>query len=439
MPTPRLPPIAVALLIASAGCVVAAESREEKAAPAGANAAIMAPIEFYLAKGEADTCGPGCNAWIAAEGRIDAGAAQRLRRLLVKLGRPRPPIYFHSPGGSVVGSLELGRLLREQKLEVSVAHTVPLGCDPDKPLEKSCEALKHSVGTIEAQFDPLQTICNSGCVYVLAGGTVRHVPPWVKLGVHDVGLDPAVAPPRALIREAKAVNHEQIEQYLREMGIDDGLFKAAFAVPFESKRFLERDEVVRFGLDRREFDETPWQLVEKPTPLLIKRYFARTDHDRVRYLDGLVSLGCGGGQRFRLGLTREHAVAEIPLGLRPASISVNGRRFDLGSPGLSAGFDVHAVWLTGSDLDAAGNNVTLGLSAADLARNEAAGGRMLDMHGFSAAYAKLRTSCESSARNTANMWLRDARELPPKPAPSMDALSLGPLSLPINRRIDLNE
>ena len=35
------------------------------------------PIVFYLAKGEADACGPGCNEWIAAEGQIDAGAARR--------------------------------------------------------------------------------------------------------------------------------------------------------------------------------------------------------------------------------------------------------------------------------------------------------------------------------------------------------------------------
>src|SRR6266700_5718935 len=110
----------------------------------------MPDIVFYLARGEADACGRDCNEWIAAEGKIDAGAAQRLRRLLAKLGRRRPPIFFHSPGGSVAGSIELGRLIRGQKLAVSVSHTVARGCDRAKLLDKSCDALKRSGQELEA-------------------------------------------------------------------------------------------------------------------------------------------------------------------------------------------------------------------------------------------------------------------------------------------------
>jgi hypothetical protein len=423
--------LSVALLIASSGFVFATESPPDKAA---VNALTMPAIEFYLAKGEADACGPGCNVWIAAEGRIDAGAPQRLRRLLAKLGRLRPPIYFHSPGGSVEGSLEIGRLLHEQKLEVSVAHTVPRDCEHGTPEEKSCEARKRAGEAIEAQFDPLRAMCNSGCVYVLAGGTVRHVPPWVKLGVHDVGLDPRVAPPRAIAREAKEINREHIEQYLREMRIDDGLFKAAFAVPFESKRFLEREEVVRFGIDRSEFAETPWQLIEKPTPMLIKSYFARTDDERVKYLDGLVSLNCSLGQAFRLVLLREHAVTDLSAARsRPVSVDVNGQRFELIDQGASQQLDTHSTSLARSAVEAVGDDSKLRLSASDLARNdESRGGLMLSMHGFPAAYAKFRTSCDAAARNAANAWLRDANDayLAPKSGPSVDAFSVGRLPLP---------
>jgi hypothetical protein len=124
----------------------------------------MPDIAFYLARGEANACGRGCSAWIVAEGKIDAGAAPRRRRLLAKLGRARPPIYFHSPGGSMAGALELGRLVRDQKLEVSVAHTIPLSCDRDKPIEKSCEALKRSGRELQAEFDPTIAMCNSACV-----------------------------------------------------------------------------------------------------------------------------------------------------------------------------------------------------------------------------------------------------------------------------------
>src|SRR5450432_125276 len=142
MPTPRPLAIVLAVLV-SAVAGAAAVTAEPLPEPAKAPAA-MAEIVFYLARGEADACGRGCNEWIVAEGKIDPGAAQRFRRLLAKLGHRRLPVFFHSPGGSVAGSIELGRLIRDQKLEVSVAHTIPLRCDLDKPLEKPCEALKRS-------------------------------------------------------------------------------------------------------------------------------------------------------------------------------------------------------------------------------------------------------------------------------------------------------
>ncbi|HEY3642668.1 MAG TPA: hypothetical protein VGL31_16360 [Xanthobacteraceae bacterium] len=421
MPTPR--PLAIMLAVlasALAGeAVVAAGATSDpaKAAPAGANVAAMAPLEFFLARGEADACGPGCNEWIAAEGKIDPGTAQRLRRLLTKLGRRRPPIYFHSPGGSIVGSIELGRLIREQKFEVSVAHTIPLGCDRDKPLEQSCEAQKRSGQELDAEFDPAVAMCNSACVYAVAGGAVRRIPPWVKLGIHDVGFDPAKTQPRgALLGEAKRLAHARIHEYLREMGIDEALFRAAAAVPFESKRFLEREELVRFGIDRREFGETGWQFVDKPAPAMSKRFFARTESDPVRYLDGFVSLDCGVGQAIRLALARPHDDSDT-LSAWARFLSVNGHRFDLPYQIPSRELDARSTSVPASTFDALGDTATIGLS-------EPAAGATLNMHGFSAAYAKLRRSCDEAARNAV------AVALPKKPIPYLDAGTLRALSPP---------
>jgi hypothetical protein len=191
MPTPRPISIVVAVLVSTVGEIAAvlAQSSPEpaKPSPAVVKTAPIAEIVFYLARGDADACGRGCNEWIVAEGKIDPGAAQRFRRLLAKLGHRILPVFFHSPGGSVAGSIELGRLIRDQKLEVSVAHTIPLRCDLDKPLEKPCEALKRSGQELASEFDPTLAMCNSACVYALAGGTVRFVPPGVKLGIHDGG------------------------------------------------------------------------------------------------------------------------------------------------------------------------------------------------------------------------------------------------------------
>jgi len=97
--------------------------------PAAPDPAATRPMVFYDAHGEANACGPGCSEWIAAEGKIDRDTADRLQQLLGQIKGARPPIFFHSPGGSVTGSISLGELIRARKLTVSVGHTVPLNCD----------------------------------------------------------------------------------------------------------------------------------------------------------------------------------------------------------------------------------------------------------------------------------------------------------------------
>jgi len=405
MPTPRPLAIVLAVLVSAVAgtAAIAAQALPEpaKASPAEAGVAAMAEIVFYLARGEADACGQGCNEWIVAEGKIDAGAAARLRRLLAKQGHRRPPIYFHSPGGSVSGGLELGRLIRDQKLTVSVAHTIPLGCDRDKPLEKSCAALKHSGQELESEFDQTVALCNSSCVYVLAGGTVRVIPPWVKLGIHDVGLDPdKKPPPGALAEEAKKLAHTRIQEYLRDMGFDKALYTAAIAIPYTSHRFLERDEVVRFGIDRREFGESVWRFVSKPKPEMDKRFFSRTDGDQIRYLDGLASLVCGAGPAIGFALVRQHVASEpANSGQRSVSISMNGQRIDLPYKIPSGEFDTRWASLPASAFDAVGN-ATIGVSGFGPDRSDGSAGSLtLNMDGFSAAFAKFRKSCDESARS----------------------------------------
>jgi hypothetical protein len=157
MPSPRPLPIVFAVRIFTI-CSIAAVQGQTSPPPATPAQATgkpppMSDIAFYVAHGDTDACGHGCKEWIAAEGKIDPGAAQRLRQLLSKLGHRKPPIFFHSPGGSLKGSIELGRLIHEQRIDVSVALTIPRGCDHDKLLDKPCDALKRSGQELEADFD----------------------------------------------------------------------------------------------------------------------------------------------------------------------------------------------------------------------------------------------------------------------------------------------
>jgi hypothetical protein len=389
---------AIALLLAASQGGEAALAVE----PAPVKPESVPPIEFYLAKGEANACGPGCSEWISADGRFTAGAAQRLRHLLAKLGRAHPPVFFHSPGGLVTEGLEIGRIIREQKLTTSVGHTVPVACVGDQAAQKTCDAQKQSGQAIEAALDPLTSMCNSACVYAFAGGAVRLVPPGVQLAIHDVGLDPSAAPQsKAVAAQGKRVAHEHIEEYLHDMGIDEGLYRAAAAIPFESKKFLERDEVVRFGIDKREFGESPWRMVDKPSILLAKRFFWRSDNDQQRYVDGFVSLNCGMLGDIRLSFGRRHGAALTAANALPgsASITASGRRIDLLVQISSPGYDLRTSSLTAAEVALlSGAEATLQLPGTDLVRaDDAKGSMFLDMSGFPDGFAKLRTSCSGVA------------------------------------------
>jgi hypothetical protein len=429
MPIPRLLAIALAALVATivGEAAVTAETTADpaKAVPADIEATATEEILFFPARGGADACGTGCSEWIAAEGKIDAGAAQRLRRLLTKLGHRRMPIYFHSPGGSIVGSIELGRLIRDQKLEVSVAHTIPLGCDRDKPLEKSCTAQKRSGQELESELDPAYYMCNSACVYAVAGGTVRLIPPGVKLAIHDAGFEKPL-PRGAPLGTVKRMLHERIQQYLRDMGFDDALYKAAAAVPFESMKFLERDDLVRFGIDRRELAETAWQLLGRTTPAVSKRFFVRTASDPARYVEGALSVVCVGAQAIGFGIARQRGAPETDAtGPRFIGISLGGQQFDLTTQVPSGDFDGRAMRLPASTLDAVGDGATIEVLGIGPGRHDQPTGSVtLSMHGFATAYAKLRKTCVGPAPSPV------AVTPPGKPIPYVDPGSLRTLSAP---------
>jgi hypothetical protein len=408
MPTARLLSLIVALAVSMAGGGLSTLAQTPVPSPAKApREAIKATwgdIEFYLAHGDADACGPGCNEWIAADGKIDAGAASRLRRLVAKLGRRKPTIFLHSPGGLIVGSIELGRLIREQKLTVSVGHTIPRACDRDKPSDKACETLKRSGQELAAELDSDVALCASACVYVLAGGVSRLVPPWVKLGIHDMGFDPDRKLPRgAPVAEATRDLHDKLQAYLRDMGFDKSLFAAASAVPNQTMRFIERDEIVRFGLDRREFGEGAWSFADKPTPHMLKGFFARAlDGAPPTYRNGVVTLGCVEGRGILLisGQERPSSAPQSPDPL-PVRFGVNGKEVELAYQATSGDLDVHAAPMPGGLLEAIGHDATVTLLGFAGSQDGSARDVTLSMVGFSAAYAKLRESCDEPAQAAA--------------------------------------
>jgi hypothetical protein len=298
------------------------------------------PIAFYVAKGEPNECGQGCREWIAAEGTIDREAAQRLRGLLKRLGARKLPIYFHSPGGSVEAALAIGRLLRERRMTAGVARTIPVGCDPTKPHEAACDDLKRSGRELTAELRTARTLCNSSCVYALIGAAVREVAAGARVGVHQMAVAKYDERGMPASLDRKGVSPEQLRQlqaeearlarYVGEMGIDNGLLEAAAQIGHDRVRYLSLDEVARFGIDRREFQESKWMLDEGPPgPLTVIKFVVEAKgsdkgSEAKQFRTTRIRLSCDRPGEIRLQYSRELASSD-----RPTSIAVITHRDSL--------------------------------------------------------------------------------------------------------------
>jgi hypothetical protein len=299
------------------------------------------PITFFVAHGDRNACGLGCRDWIAAEGTIDPDADNRLRVFLNKLGGRKLPIFFHSPGGSVPSGLAVGRLMRAYGLTAGVGWTVPAGCDPKQRREPACDRLKRSGRELVATLDTGHAMCNSSCVYAIVGAAVRNIGAGIQLGVHSSSISYTlghvdqdgrmrrelthVAP--TVERYALERGYERIRAYLHEMGISPGLLAAARAVENRKLRFLTRDQIVAFGIDRRSAVEGMWWFVDRTSGAsaikIIEEYRAGA------YRKDILRLTCRNDTTLRLEYGRDGG-AIGPL--EPLRVAVGSGTFLLGSP-----------------------------------------------------------------------------------------------------------
>jgi hypothetical protein len=243
-----------------------------QAAPAPALAKNVLPVTaVYLAKGPADSCGSGCDRWVAIEGQLDSTAVARLRDFLGTQKTSNLPFYLHSPGGDVRQAMSMGRMLRERKATGRVARTVVKECGADQQAEPACLKLKRSGRELEAELSSSGAFCNSACVYLLFGAITREVDPGVTLAVHSARVTISYSgkgrvPSEALLaqasRQALARLDGDLASYVAAMGVDRGLLDVVKRTRFEQMHALTREEMFRFGVDKRELIETAWRFKE---------------------------------------------------------------------------------------------------------------------------------------------------------------------------------
>jgi hypothetical protein len=331
------------------------------------------------------------------------------------LGQRKLPIYFHSPGGSVDAGLAIGRLMRERRMTAGVGRTIPLGCDPTKAQEAACNSLKRSGRELQAELRTARTLCNSSCVYALIGAAVREVAAGARIGVHEIALGRNDGSGMAAPLDRKNLSQEQLKQlraeearlarYIGEMGIDKALFEAAAQIGHERVRFLSLDEIARFGIDRREFQESRWMVDEGPPgPLAVIKFVVEAKgsdkgSEPKQFRTTFIRLTCGRPGEIRMQYSRELASSD-----KPASIAATTRNdaFVLAPPRAKPTLGYNDVEIEGRlarvpvaffEEAAAGDAIEL-KQAPDIAMpDQAPLPTRLSTHGLSAAIGALAQQC----------------------------------------------
>jgi hypothetical protein len=259
------------------------------------------PIVFFLARGPADSCGPGCNEWIAAEGRFVPGTAEKFQDFLRTLPRQDLPIFFHSAGGNAGAAAKIGLALRERRMTAGIGRTITEQCKvfaKDDP----CQRLIASGGEIRARLRGQEGQCHSACIYAFIGASNRRMPGGAVMGVHSARLDAKLR--QQAMQRAPSIGaitlsaiQDSMGQYVTLMGIDPRLQQIATKVDSRRIYVLSRDKIARFGVVPGEFYETPWASFTDPSklPIVLKSATRAMDAERREYRMVGVQFRCFAG------------------------------------------------------------------------------------------------------------------------------------------------
>jgi hypothetical protein len=318
-------------------------------APRTAPLVAAGTMVFYVVRGADDACGPGCNRWIAVEGQVDSSAAVRFKRFLAQVGNSDLPIYLHSPGGNLDQALAMGNMLRERRATARVGRTVVNDCGFEAQDGPACLKLKQSGRELRGDVWTRGATCNSACPYLMLGATTREVAPDAVLAVHSAkvvvhfrgGTQPPAEVRAAANQRGRERADRMVANYIVKMGVDIGLFNLASSIKFESMHVLTREEIVRFGIDRRDVAETGWKFENSTRSMVRKAAVVKDDGGKSwRVLQWRII--CAGSDQFELDFQRPDQSAALPA----VAILYRGSTPTFrGPPARLQGFEIWAMRL----------------------------------------------------------------------------------------------
>ena len=178
-------------------------------------------------------CGKKCAEVISAEGEINNDTADNFVAFLASHAQEqalRPVVLLESPGGTVVGSMQLGMVFRKIGAAVIVAQAVE---GPD-------------------QVRVAPGLCMSACVYAFFGGKKRVIPTVSKLGIHRMVINEYARDLTGGTMKQQTFGTDEIvsslSAYAKMMGVDPNVVTFAEQVSPESIHIVTPREIARWRL-----------------------------------------------------------------------------------------------------------------------------------------------------------------------------------------------
>ncbi len=210
-------------------------------APVPADDSSSAPMRFeWRREGPADACGSKCRVWISAAGYITADTPREFEAFAKDPNARGAVLVLDSDGGSVLGTLALGRMIRTLDMITTIGKSTTL------PASGKDER--------RAMLAPNGN-CESMCAFLLLAGSSRYVPPEARVLVHQIWLGKKRKQALESSYSAEELNVVQrdigrLAQYTIEMGGGVDLLETALRIPpWEPLYRLSADELQRMRLN----------------------------------------------------------------------------------------------------------------------------------------------------------------------------------------------
>jgi hypothetical protein len=260
------------------------------------------PMTVVVVRQIGSGCEPLCAEWIAAEGEITAATPALFRKMLKRLGKRKLPVLIQSPGGNVDAAIEIGRMLRKAKLDVTVSGIVYEGC---KPHVKSCRPPEADQGLYRGMPGGIG-YCASACPLILAGGVNRLAGTDAGVGLHQIRTTwtrqdiryretyriengkKKVISRKVVSRKNKSYTKDgldkrlrrQLTAYLKEMGVSPAMLEDMEKAPHSDMNWLKPERAREVKLVTSHATSVGWfdllRLCKAadPEPHCIERAFA---------------------------------------------------------------------------------------------------------------------------------------------------------------------